>query len=65
MIFERSFPMPVLALAMMILCMAGLASAETDISLVCHTTCEKSTHSNPDYKACLTRGADKADRALN
>jgi uncharacterized protein YecT (DUF1311 family) len=57
--------MRALALAMVVLWMAGPASAETDIALTCYTTCEKSTHSNPDYKACLARAADKADRALN
>jgi len=57
--------MRVLVLAMMVLCMAGPASAETEIALVCYITCEKSTHSNPEYKACLARAADKADRLLN
>jgi uncharacterized protein YecT (DUF1311 family) len=57
--------MRVVVLAMMVLCMAGPAGAETDIALVCYTTCEKSTHSNPEYKACLARAADKADRLLN
>jgi uncharacterized protein YecT (DUF1311 family) len=57
--------MRVLALAMMILCMAGPARAQTDIAMTCYTACEKSTHSNPEYKACLARAADKADRALN
>ena len=27
--------------------------------------CEAATHSNPEYKACLARAADKADAALN
>jgi uncharacterized protein YecT (DUF1311 family) len=45
--------------------MAGPARAQTDIAMTCYTACEKSTHSNPEYKACLARAADKADRALN
>jgi uncharacterized protein YecT (DUF1311 family) len=52
-------------LAVTILCMTVPAGAETDIALTCYTACEKSTHSNPEYKACLARAADKADRALN
>ena len=31
----------------------------------CYTDCEASSHSNPEYKACLARAADKADSALN
>jgi uncharacterized protein YecT (DUF1311 family) len=49
--------------AITILCIAGPASAETDIAMTCYTACEKSTSSK--YKACLARAADKADRALN
>jgi uncharacterized protein YecT (DUF1311 family) len=41
------------------------ASAGTDIEAVCYKDCEKATNSNPDYKACLARAADKADAALN
>jgi len=41
------------------------AFAETDIIAACYTDCEASTHSNPEYKACLARAADKADSALN
>jgi len=52
-------------LAMMILCIAVPAAAETDIAATCYAKCEKSTDSNPEYKACLARAADKADRALN
>ncbi len=57
--------MRVFALAMTILCIAGPASAGTDIAMTCYTACEKSTNSNPEYKACLARAADKADAALN
>jgi uncharacterized protein YecT (DUF1311 family) len=41
------------------------ASAGTDIEAACYKDCEKATTSNPDYKACLARAADKADAALN
>jgi uncharacterized protein YecT (DUF1311 family) len=41
------------------------ASAGTDIEAACYKDCESSTTSNPDYKACLARAADKADAALN
>jgi len=36
-----------------------------DINAVCYADCEAATHSNPEYKACLARAADKADAALN
>lgn len=41
------------------------AFAGTDIIAACYTDCEASTPSNPEYKACLARAADKADAALN
>lgn len=41
------------------------ASAGTDIEAACYKDCEGSTTSNPDYKACVARAADKADAALN
>lgn len=41
------------------------ASAGTDIEAACYKDCESSTTSNPDYKACVARAADKADTALN
>ena len=44
--------LPTLALAM-------------DIGAACYDDCEKSTDSNPAYKACVARAADKADVALN
>ncbi|HEX2446963.1 MAG TPA: lysozyme inhibitor LprI family protein [Methyloceanibacter sp.] len=51
-----------LTLAMMLSAAPAFA---TDISAVCYDECEASTHSNPDYKACVARAADKADAALN
>jgi uncharacterized protein YecT (DUF1311 family) len=47
------------------LLLPGAASAGTDIIAACYTDCATSTHSNPEYKACLARAADKADAALN
>jgi uncharacterized protein YecT (DUF1311 family) len=41
------------------------AHAGTDIVATCYTDCEAQTHSNPEYKACVARAADKADAALN
>jgi uncharacterized protein YecT (DUF1311 family) len=41
------------------------ALAGTDIVATCYKDCEAETHSNPDYKACIARAADKADAALN
>jgi uncharacterized protein YecT (DUF1311 family) len=41
------------------------AQAGTDISDACYKDCEAQTHSNPEYKACVARAADKADAALN
>ncbi len=52
-------------LAMTILSLAVPAAAETDIAATCYTKCEKSTDSNPTYKACLARAADAADAKLN
>jgi uncharacterized protein YecT (DUF1311 family) len=50
---------------MTLLLVPGMAFAETDIDAVCYDDCEAATHSNPDYKACVARAADKADAALN
>ena len=36
-----------------------------DIGAACYDDCENATHSNPEYKACVARAADKADAALN
>jgi uncharacterized protein YecT (DUF1311 family) len=41
------------------------ASTGPDIEAACYKDCEKATTSNPDYKACLARAADKADAAFN
>ena len=54
-----------LVAALPLLVTPGIASAGTDISALCHADCEAATHSNPEYKACLARAADKADAALN
>jgi uncharacterized protein YecT (DUF1311 family) len=53
-----------MALAM-VLTMPFAAMGGTDISATCYKDCEAQTHSNPEYKACLARAADKADAALN
>jgi uncharacterized protein YecT (DUF1311 family) len=54
-----------LLLALVVMLAPVAALAETDIIAACYTDCEASTHSNPEYKACLARAADKADAALN
>jgi len=54
-----------LLLALWLMLAPGAAMAGTDIIAACYTDCAASTHSNPDYKACLARAADKADAALN
>jgi uncharacterized protein YecT (DUF1311 family) len=51
------------ALAMVVVPLAALAG--TDIVATCYMDCEAETHSNPEYKACVARAADKADAALN
>jgi uncharacterized protein YecT (DUF1311 family) len=48
-----------------VLLLPAAALAETDIGAACYEDCEASTHSNPQYKACVARAADKADAALN
>jgi uncharacterized protein YecT (DUF1311 family) len=53
------------ALAPIILCFVSVAHAGTDIAATCYTLCEDSTTSNPEFKACLARAADKADQLLN
>lgn len=57
--------MRVLMLALTAMLAPVAALAGTDIIAACYTDCEASTHSNPEYKACLARAADKADAALN
>ena len=54
-----------IALAVTLLLVPRMVFAETDIDAVCYDDCEAATHSNPDYKACVARAADKADAALN
>jgi uncharacterized protein YecT (DUF1311 family) len=51
------------ALAMVMVPFAAIAG--TDIVAACYKDCEAQTHSNPEYKACVARAADKADAALN
>jgi uncharacterized protein YecT (DUF1311 family) len=60
--------MRVFAVALTVLAVTtlqGPARAETDIDTTCYAACEASTNSNPEYKACLARAADAADRKLN
>ncbi|MGH6749063.1 MAG: lysozyme inhibitor LprI family protein [Methyloceanibacter sp.] len=57
--------MRALLLAWAMLVMPFAAFAGTDIVAACYKDCEAQTHSNPEYKACLARAADKADAALN
>jgi uncharacterized protein YecT (DUF1311 family) len=54
-----------LSLLVLLLLSPGAACAETDIAEACYFGCETKTSSNPEYKACLARAADKADGALN
>ena len=48
-----------------IVLMPVAAMAGTDIVATCYQPCAKSTHSNPEYKACVARAADRADQLLN
>ena len=48
-----------------IVLMPVAAMAGTDIVATCYQTCADSTHSNPEYKACVARAADRADQLLN
>jgi uncharacterized protein YecT (DUF1311 family) len=57
--------MRVLMLALPLAMVSGRAFAGTDIIATCYKDCEAQTHSNPEYKACVARAADKADAALN
>jgi uncharacterized protein YecT (DUF1311 family) len=57
--------MRVMVLALTIMLMPIAALAGTDVTATCYKDCESATHSNPEYKACLARAADKADAALN
>jgi uncharacterized protein YecT (DUF1311 family) len=51
------------ALAIVVVPLAAFGG--TDIVATCYKDCEAETHSNPEYKACVARAADKADAALN
>ena len=57
--------MRVLLLASIMLMVPLAAQAGTDIGAACYKDCDAQTHSNPEYKACVARAADKADAALN
>jgi uncharacterized protein YecT (DUF1311 family) len=50
-----------LALSMLV----SAPALATDTNAVCYEDCEAATQSNPEYKACVARAADKADAALN
>ena len=52
-------------MVMTIVLMPVAAMAGTDIVATCYQTCADSTHSNPEYKACVVRAADRADQLLN
>jgi len=52
-------------LALTIFVAPAMAQAGMDIGAICYTACERTTNSNPEYKACLARAADAADRKLN
>jgi len=47
-------------MVMTIVLMPVAAMAGTDIVATCYQTCADSTHSNPEYKACVVRAADRA-----
>ncbi len=57
--------MRTLLLALAITPVPFAAMASTDIVATCYKICEDATHSNPEYKACVARAADKADADLN
>jgi hypothetical protein len=44
---------PVLGIALVLF--PAAAFAETDIAALCYDACEASTHSNPEFKACVAR----------
>ena len=52
-------------LAFMILLLPFSTLAKADIVATCYSDCEAETDSNPTFKACLSRAANKADRLLN
>lgn len=40
-------------------------TAKADITAACYSDCEAENDSNVEFKACLSRAANKADRLLN
>ena len=50
------------AILVMVLLLPAARPAAADIIATCYTDCEAETDSNPDFKACLSRAANKADR---
>ncbi|HUU66947.1 MAG TPA: lysozyme inhibitor LprI family protein [Methyloceanibacter sp.] len=61
----RIFASMLTVLAVTIFSAPIAAQAGSDIGATCYTACERSTQSNPEFKACLARAADDADRKLN
>jgi uncharacterized protein YecT (DUF1311 family) len=57
--------MRVALLALTIMLMPVAARAGIDVVATCYQICADSTHSNPEFKACVARAADKADQLLN
>jgi uncharacterized protein YecT (DUF1311 family) len=57
--------MRVFAFALLTVLLPAGALAGADIAAICYQTCADSMHSNPEYKACVARAADKADQLLN
>jgi uncharacterized protein YecT (DUF1311 family) len=57
--------MRALVFVLLLVSTPALALEQTQIQAACYTDCEKETHSNPEYKACLARAADTADALLN
>jgi uncharacterized protein YecT (DUF1311 family) len=51
-------------LAALVLLMPATA-AKANIIAACYSDCEAETDSNVEFKACLSRAANKADRLLN
>ena len=55
----RAFILAVLTL------LVPASAAKADIIAACYSDCEAETESNVEFKACLSRAANKADRLLN
>ena len=56
--------MRLICLVALVLLMPATA-AKADIIAACYSDCEAETDSNVEFKACLSRAANKADRLLN